>query len=100
MYKTYSYIEQGKLVLGKVQTVLSIIVAVCNVMLSKVDYLEKLKYERVRHSYDAGLENVGMDVSTSGSGNDKRASQSPKMVDDEEEKSLYYRNVVKTVIFR
>ena len=89
-----SYIEQGKLVLGKVQTVLSIIVAVCNVMLSKVDYLEKLKYERVRHSYDAGLENVGMDVSTSGSGNnDKRASQSPRMVDDEEEKSLYYKKL-------
>ena len=93
------YIEEGKLQLNKVQTVLSIIVAVCNVMLSKVDYLEKLRYERVRHSYDAGLENVGMDVSTnqsaSGSGGGKGSdgagrAGSPRVVDDEEEKSLYY----------
>merc|ERR1712178_453435 len=83
-----SYIEQGKLVLGKVQTVLSIIVAVCNVMLSKVDYLEKLKYERVRHSYDAGLENVGMDVSSNGVKTDSGTGDSSKMMDDEEEKSL------------
>lgn len=89
------YIEENKLQQSKVQTVLIIIVAVCNVMLSKVDYLEKLKYERVRHSHDTGLEGAGLDTSVTNSGagsnnNDTKRPNSPRMVDDDEEKSLYY----------
>ena len=91
------YIDEGKLQLNKVQTVLSIIVAVCNVMLSKVEYVEKLQHEKVRHSHDVGLDQAGLDTSiaVSGTATSSGRASSPPMLDDDEEKSLYYAQVIK-----